>query len=166
MGCFSWMYADTDNKKALKIGKDGYVICPDDTVIEEHGYNGYGIFDGKDIYELVVDWNRKCLSTKMLRRPHKKSYGSSESYDRAMKNYNFWCKILKYAKTHDDDECKKLVAKHNESLSREWKRNLGIKISCYDDQNAALPFPIKITRTKKKHYADLPSSNDDDDQGY
>lgn len=159
------MYADTDNKKALKIGKDSFVICPDDTVIENHGYNGYGIFGGKDIYELVVDWNRKYLSPKMLRRPHKKSYGSPESYERAMKDYNFWRKVLKYAKDHNDEDCKKLASKGRVRPFREWKRELGIEIACYDDQNAALPFPIKITRTKNKHYADLPASNGDDDQG-
>lgn len=55
MGSFSWLFADTNNTKNLRANRRGYVACPDGTFICEPSYETYGIFDGKDIYDLVVD---------------------------------------------------------------------------------------------------------------
>ena len=71
MGYFTW----TDARKqprtlpfggyytADKVSYDGYakVVCPDNSEIVELCYEGYGRFDGKDVLELVVDWNKNCL---------------------------------------------------------------------------------------------------------
>lgn len=62
MGSFSWLFADTNNTKNLRANRRGYLACPDGTFICEPSYETYGIFDGKDIYDLVVDWNRKFIS--------------------------------------------------------------------------------------------------------
>lgn len=62
MGSFSWLFADTNNTKNLRADRRGYVACPDGTFICEPSYETYGIFDGKDIYDLVVDWNREFIS--------------------------------------------------------------------------------------------------------
>lgn len=62
MGSFSWLFADTNNTKNLRADRRGYVACPDGTFICEPCYETYGIFDGKDIYDLVVDWNRKFIA--------------------------------------------------------------------------------------------------------
>lgn len=56
MGSFSWLFADTNNTKNLRANRRGYVACPDGTFICEPCYETYGIFDGKDVYDLVVDW--------------------------------------------------------------------------------------------------------------
>ena len=74
MGYFTW----TDARcKKPRLKKDGYeyyasdkigydcwckVICPDNTEIIEPSYYGYGIFGGKDVYDLVVDWNKDRLA--------------------------------------------------------------------------------------------------------
>lgn len=62
MGSFSWLFADTNNTKNLRADRKGYVACPDGTFICEPCYETYGVFDGKDIYDLVVEWNRKFIA--------------------------------------------------------------------------------------------------------
>ena len=32
-------------------------MCPDGTKIKEDDYEGYGVFGGRDIYQLVAEWN-------------------------------------------------------------------------------------------------------------
>ena len=45
-------------------------------------------------------------------------------------------------------------------------RGVGIDIACYNEDNAALPYPIKITRKMRGvHYEDLPASKNDPEQG-
>lgn len=68
MGSFSWLFADTNNTKNLRANRRGYVACPDGTFICEPCYETYGIFDGKDVYDLVVDWNRKFIAELPARR--------------------------------------------------------------------------------------------------
>lgn len=45
-------------------------------------------------------------------------------------------------------------------------RNIGIDIACYDEDNASLPYPIKITSKKTGIcYEELPPSKWDPEQG-
>ena len=34
MGCFSWLFADKDNKTNLRIDRKGYIACPDGSFIK------------------------------------------------------------------------------------------------------------------------------------
>ena len=64
MGQFSWLDCEdgsqiVDNKIA-----DVYVLVPEEVGgghIHERCYDGYGNFGGRDVYELVADWNRRYL---------------------------------------------------------------------------------------------------------
>lgn len=91
MGYFSWMFADKANRSRLKIGQPAYVPCPDGTVIFEPAYDGYGHFGGKDIYELVAEWNRDSMQISDLVLPKRESYGEDEQggrwYEIAMSAY-------------------------------------------------------------------------------
>lgn len=148
MGQFSFMYADTDNQKALRVGGEAYVLCPDGTVIHEDCYDGYGRFGGKDIYELVADWNRKYLAE------HPEFTISQlpiDQYDW----YRFYADI-----SLSREEVASLM--HPDDY-----RYIGIEIACYDDMNASLPFPIKICKDEpRKDYGAYPPSKDDPNQGW
>lgn len=166
MGCFSWMFADKNNKKSLKIGHKGYILTPDNQFIRtpEGGYEGYGVFfdnnkDKKvDVYELVVDWNRSSL-LKILDNVHE----IITDFDA----------MLAMLTEKDDDVAEEFVKNEVETgrapkyLMSDWKRCLGITIACYDEDNQSLPFPIKIVSCKNcGNYEDLPASKRDDRQGF
>ena len=56
MGCFTFTFAGTN--KSMKYYKQVYLALPDGTFLKEPSYDGYGIIAGKDVYGLVVDWNK------------------------------------------------------------------------------------------------------------
>ena len=61
MGFFSWKTSDTNKSISNIYSSRGtfpvYVLCPDGVKLYEDNYQGYGVFDGKDIYALVANWN-------------------------------------------------------------------------------------------------------------
>jgi len=61
MGLFSWMTCDTNRSipclYSCRPLFPVFVLCPDGTKIEEKVYEGYGEFGGRDIYQLVAEWN-------------------------------------------------------------------------------------------------------------
>lgn len=160
MGYFTWTDArreptttksgDYALKDKIPYGGYAKIVCPDNTEIVEKHYEGYGEFNDQDVYDLVVDWNKDHLK---------------EIFDRKLaKDPDCWGKELyeiAIAYQNDDatlqDKVDALVATTNHPyLKNEWKRNIGITISCNDDDNASLPYPIKITSTKwHKAYDDL-----------
>lgn len=64
MGLFSWKTSDTDrsipsrysNREPFTV----HMITEDGQVFTEDNYEGYGVFGGKDIYELIADLNGLC----------------------------------------------------------------------------------------------------------
>lgn len=167
MGFFTWTDARREprtNKRgdfitADKIGYDCFakIVCPDNTEISEPYYEGYGIFDGKDVYDLVVDWNKTHLS---------------EIFDKMLaddpKCWGYHLRNLAVCYQNDDmqgidNELQSIINSGEEGphFKNEWKRAIGIAIACSEKNNQRLPFPIKITRMKRKRaYADLyPSYN-------
>lgn len=155
MGCFSWMFADKANRKPLLIGKPAYVITPDSNNIYESHYAGYGGFDGNDIYELVVDWNRDFIGQIFN--------------DRCISFLHFSATEYAEAIMLGDDFAFSFLKKHLNPENwylKDWKREVGILIACYDSDNATLPFPIKIAASDKYAYSDLPASKGDPGQGF
>ncbi len=112
------------------------------------------VFDHYDIYDLVVDWNRshlgdllKVKSRHFLRWPEQLIAAILISDERALQLIN-----QLYSPDH--------------FMRYEWKRNLGIEIACYDEDNAKLPYPIKIVCSSNCYkYSDLPPSKSDEGQG-
>lgn len=151
MGCFTWTDArkpprkrrDGDYVIADKIGYGGYakIVCPDNTEIIEQCYDGYGDFDGHDIYDLVVDWNKEYLEDIFCAMPED--------------HWGYHLKEVATAFQNDDTyalhkEVSRLIdsGKEPSFFKDEWKRTIGIAIACGDEDNHSLPFPIKITATK------------------
>ena len=54
---FSWITADTKQSVLVDGSVPVKMIVPDGRVWEERNYEGYGIFGGKDFYELVAELN-------------------------------------------------------------------------------------------------------------
>ena len=65
MGCFSWFTQDKSHKRIV-IGTGTYYMVGkvNGAIVsyEEKNYNGYGVFGGKDYYELMAEMNGKTLS--------------------------------------------------------------------------------------------------------
>lgn len=154
MGCFSWMYADLDNCRPLLIGAPAYVMCPFGDAIFEPAYKGYGIFDGYDIYELVVEWNRKDIKRLIQNSTHKCAFEWPDNFLDCLVESDIAAE--KYAR---------VCFPEKSWIRKEWKRNIGIDISNYNDQNRILRYPIKITRRKDCPYSMLPASMRDKGQG-
>ena len=193
MGQFSWLYADNGKQMIDNRRADSYLLVPPPfqekygKYIHERCYDGYGHMGGYDVYDLVAEWNREFLSPDMLRdAPKLENYGGlwsfeksdlaergfseeeiekidkqrqKENYDRAMRAFGSDAQMLSDYKTGKKDKAME------RDYGREWKREIGIEIACYDEQNAALPYPIKIT-SKPMEYDEVEPSKRDPNQGW
>jgi hypothetical protein len=175
MGSFSWLFADTNNTKNLRANRRGYVACPDGTFICEPCYETYGIFDGKDVYDLVVDWNREFIAENhdhLL--PHVHCWTKDGALVRTtyrLKDFP-WYPVVADLSIPFEDLHDALIAHLKKELGDKFApyrteiRNIGIDIACYDEDNASLPYPIKITSKKTGIcYEELPPSKWDPEQG-
>ena len=159
MGYFSWITSDT--KKRIIIGKrtDVYVLIPKEFGgghIKESCYDGYGRFGGKDIYDLVTEWNREHLSDICKRDDWECD----------------WCvidkKIALLYYVGGDDAVESYVNQKypvNHYIRQDWKRNIGICLACYDKDNFRLPYPIKIAESPDAVYEECKPSKSDPMQG-
>lgn len=193
MGCYSWIYADTN--KAMKCGKvtSSYLLIPP-PFQEKYGeyihiscYDGYGHFKKYDIFDLVAEWNREFLTKDMLdlkeikfenfgnfydfEKKRLREEGLSEdeievkNIEKKQKAYNnaIHYQNLEIARLNDyknglpDDE---MIAKYG----KHWKREIGIAIARDDENNANLPYPIKIT-SGPMQYNNAKASKKDPNQG-
>lgn len=173
MGCFSWMFADKNNEKSLKIYHTGYLLTPDNKALKAECYDGYGEFDGQDAYDLVADWNREYLSQhpEFLIPQHGDIYkGQTGEWikptPKRVDEFVWYPYYANLSLSRDEVVSQVLAdpdAPYGTSLYE--YRFIGIDIACYDDQNAALPYPIKIVRNGRVKYNEVPPSNSDPNQG-
>ena len=189
MGCFSWIFANSDpaRPRNLRIGRKGHLYCPDDTIITEPEYEGYGKFQDEDVYDLVADWNREYLSRnpQFMLAPST-AYTMYDAKGRLIHaitsiyednsipaisipvEWKKWYKVYANLSLSRED----VVRQMREMEDREGTtpyfeyRNIGIDIACGNERNAALPFPIKICSKKTGlDYRTLPPSQNDPRQG-
>lgn len=157
MGVFSWCTSDT--RKSIPCTYDTYEGAPSTVYLlnpfgapyKEDNYEGYGEFGGKDVYELVAEWNRKYLTPANIKKPAREQWpkGSDGNmfYSRALELYKGACEAIDaYAHGASDELMRESYSRYL-SHSRDgsdWKRCLGIAIACYDAQHVKLKYPIKI----------------------
>ena len=133
------------------------------------------VFDGKDIYDLVVDWNRKFIAENpdhLL--PHVHCWTKDGALVRTtyrLKDFP-WYPVVADLSIPFEDLHDALIAHLKKELGDKFSpyrteiRNIGIDIACYDEDNASLPYPIKITSKKTGIcYEELPPSKWDPEQG-
>lgn len=162
MGEFSWMDCRKgERRNSIKFGQRAYMLVPKEfgENVETCGYDGYGTFGGLDVYEQVALWNRKHLTTKMLRVPHYYGPEYDECFDRDLRWYKHMAKMIYDFVNDEDDEVMR------EKYGDEYLRTIGIEIACDDEQNKALPYPIKISH-ESVPYEDCNYSRSDPNQGY
>lgn len=192
MGCFSWTYCDS--KGALKIGDTGYLLIPQEFVekygssaIKDSYYDGYGRINGYDVYEVVAEMNKEHLDSTMLmpETPIEKfgglwQYEKDELKKKGVSIEEIEKLDLDAKRSHYESN----LRRRNKSIERLidyktmsdeemdakwgviWKREIGIDIACYDEQNERLPYPIKIARSSKSKYEECKASKEDPDQGF
>ena len=167
MGQFSWIACDNGKQIVNGKKKDVYVLIPEEFGgghYIENCYDGYGNFAGHDIFDLVADWNRNYITVENMIKPQRSNWDNTEDgqcwYERAMRLYEFECKRLIDFSSGKDDEYMQ------ENYGDGWKREIGINIACYDEQNAALKYPIKIAHNRVSVYEKCKPSDSDPDQGW
>lgn len=194
MGQFSWIYSDTNKQLLDDIYADTYLLVPKPfqekygKAIYEGCYDGYGNFGRYDVYELVALWNRENLpsETRALRLPKVEEYGGLfDSEKEELRKKGMTEEEIKKADAEKQQEyCDKAILRYKkvllrnkdfannvpdnvmkEKYGRNYLREIGIDIACYDEDNAVLKYPIKIT-TKEMEYEDVKPSLSDPNQGW
>lgn len=157
MGQFSWLDCKTKQQIIDDKRKDVFVLVPKEFGgghIKETCYDGYGHFGGYDIFDLVADWNRKDLS--------ENSNFIFPYSNEQIKNKD-WYEFYANPNLTKEEVVEKTKEKSNRFF--EW-RYIGIALSCYDEDNEALPFPIKITYDEHACYELCLPSKSDPNQGW
>ena len=150
MGNFSWLYCDKGNDTHYAmlddVVADSYLLVPPPfqakygKYILEKEYDGYGNMGGYDVYDLIIEWNKDFIPSIIKQRNGKLADGK-DMYVADLMNY------------YEGKEISVPL------------RYLGIDIACYDEDNASLPFPIKIA-TRPFEYNSMPCSDSDPNQGW
>ena len=161
--------------------------------IAQYSYGGYGDFAGYDIYELVADWNQNYITDELinslesLKLPKIEQFwgglydwdiekllaeGKTPEEIEAIKDKNraeAYNRNLRYTKRNIDrmkdfaagtDE-ETMIARYGE----EYKREIGIDLACYDEDNRRIKYAIKITFDEASTYEARKPSKSDPNQG-
>ena len=138
MGQFSWLDCKTGEQVVDGKTRDVYVLVPKE-------------FGGGHIKETCYEGYGR--------------FGGHDIYDLVV-DWNR--EYLEQYRQDDTFKCDWL--QHCESIDEAFerlkKRNIGISIACYDEDNARLKYPIKITHNSAAVYEDCEPSPSDPNQGW
>ena len=146
MGQFSWLDCIDKSQILDNVRADVYVLVPKEFGgghIHEDYYNGYGDFGIYDIYNLVADWNARYLDV---------MFNNKDTW------HCDWVERFRedFYRLRDGKPLREGVE----------KRELGITLASYDEDNARLKYPIKITHDPDAVYEDCEPSLSDPCQGW
>lgn len=148
MGQFSWLYSDTGKQMLDNRRADSYLLVPPPFQdkygkwIKEDCYDGYGRMGVYDIYDLILEWNRDFIPEAIRRIKNGNWHCSTNELD--IKELEYYYKNGEYEPFRASGE----------------KRWLGIVLACYDEDNFALEYPIKITSEPMEYDMASPSEGD------
>lgn len=148
MGQFSWIYSDTNKQLLDDVYAETYLLVPKQfqerygKAIYEDCYGGYGDFGEYDVYNLIAEWNKEIIPE--IINKIKEGKWKCNTCEKDIENLQAY-----YEGKEIDCEL----------------RYLGIIMACYDEDNATLKYPIKIT-TKEMGYEDVSPSLSDPYQGW
>lgn len=165
MGQFSWLDCITGEQVIDGRPRKSYVLVPRQFGgghIEEGCYEGYGVFGGHDVYDLVAEWNREYIGKP--EKPDRSLWSQDERgdawYEAALKRWQVMCEMMDDFKAGRDD------ITMSQLYHDDWKRYIGIEIACHDEDNANLRYPIKITHDPNAVYEWCAPSKGDPNQGW
>ena len=154
MGQFSWLDCKTDEQIVDDKRRDVYVLVPREfggSHIKETCYDGYGHFGGYDIFDLIANWNREYID----------SY-HEYPYSKRVLGEEPWADLYLNLENSISD-----IENKMRETNKYWEyRYIGIALACYDEDNEALTFPIKITHDPNAIYEWCPPSKSDPNQGW
>ena len=162
MGMFSWIYSDTDTAMIDGKRRDSYLLIPPafqqkyGRFIVEPCYEGYGEFDGKDVYELVAEFNKDFIP-RVLELAEKGDWYCFKGIVEDIKENRDYQDLVKYYENGN--------ITGGEYEFNSLARLVGITLACYDDDNERLPCPIKIT-SEPYNYNAVGFSKTDPNQGW
>lgn len=148
MGQFSWLYSDTNKQVLDGVAADTYLLVPKPfqskygKSIYESSYRGYGDFGGHDVFDLIPEWNKEIIPEIIQK----------------MKTGSWHCPVMA-------EDIADFQAYYEDRKILCSLRHLGILMAWYDEDNAMLKYPIKIT-TKEMDYDEVAASLKDPDQGW
>ena len=158
MGQFSFLDCVTGEQIIDNIPKKVYLLVPKEFAGEygprilEEEYDGYGNFGGHDVYDLIADWNKEMIP-EILRRAKKGSWHNTITDED--------CEIMKaFLDGMPIENMKTRIG------FRAEKRWIGILMACYDEDNAALEYPVKVTYSPTAVYEQCAPSPSDPNQGW
>lgn len=177
-------------KKSYVLVPDPFVNVYGKYICEER-YDGYGHFGGYDIYELIAKWNQDVIdaatfSSHSMKVPKLDNFcGLFQSEKDCLKknglsdeeiaqkdllvrqqHFDAASKRLQLQKESIMDFCNHVTEKDmKERYGNDYLREIGILFACYDEDNAALLYPIKIT-SMPMDYASAKPSLSDKNQGW
>ena len=147
MGQFSWLDCKDTRRQILDdVYENVYLLIPKEFGgghILEKCYEGYGVFGGHDVYDLVAEWNKDMIP-EIIRRAENGHWSCSIPTDDVVLMRNFYRGVP-----------------FNCEL-----RHIGIIMACYDEDNYVLEYPIKITHDPDAVYEECEPSPGDPNQGW
>lgn len=184
MGMFSWIDVDNsqnvtdyDDKVILLIPKDETIrdsfidfFGYEDNEITKQGieghYSGYGEVSGLDIYEVVAflnicACNDEQFQTVYNRICERKSKDIADEMTKLRQAY----KEGFFNSPEDFWTLKEEFSLPDRIFDTEF-RIYGIDLACYDEDNARLPYPIKLTFDETLTYENTDFSMGDPNQGF
>ena len=153
MGQFSWLDCKDESQILDDVTRDVFLLVPKEFgggSVKETCYDGYGNFGGKDAYDLVADWNREWLS---------------KNPDHVLYSRNAPVSKCDWYEAYSDLSNDRETVVRSMTGYAEW-RGIGIDIACYDQDNASLRYPLKITHDPTAIYEFCTPSLSDPDQGW
>lgn len=162
MGCFSWMYADNENKNIEINGDKFTLLFPDGRRWTDHNYDGYGHIINPDnnlevdVYALLAIWNRNLIVKNMTKEHAIEFLFTTFSEEVRDEFFN-----LNIPDSHFIEKIENGDGAYNETI-----RLAGIKLAFNDNLNILDDYkPLKFVQNSSLSYNDVDASLDDPNQG-
>lgn len=175
MGFFSWI--DVNNKENITdMDKEVTLLIPEkymeatqefiDIRLDNRGltgkYNGYGIINGVDVYDVAAFLNICACENTEFEQTLKNLFSEKEKeLCRQIRN-EYEEGYYEYDEEDETSGIMQLYDKHDTQIFR----NLGIEICGNNKRNAAAPYPIKLTLDETSTYETSDFSMRDPNQGF